>query len=377
MKRSMRLPMLVLAAVLVAGPTASGWAAGARPASLASAKLFVIGASQAAGGAGGVRIKYQEQQGDDPVAKVTFYVPQGYQVTTSQTAGTKLGAAAATVFAGDLNAVVPVTGTVETAAAGEFAAQATACTGTPTHSAIWALRLQAAGTPLTVPVFVDAITAPPLSTLAVAQLVICLAPPDVPPNTPGRAPLGAKVLTADFTSNALVNPSARGEHRWRATVTPYTPAQGTPNAAATIELQSLVELPSQITLKAKARRSAKRGVSTVGYSGTLLSNLQGIEGASIDVLKGATARSVKKFKTQTTDSSGAFSGSFAQKQAKRASLVYVVAKATVPDRDLGAAACQATFVPPAAPFPIPCQDATIGGFTLTGSAVKVTIPKRA
>jgi hypothetical protein len=362
---------LGLAALFAAVLTGAG---SAKQTALGSAKFHVSGASQALGAGGGVKVKYQQLQSDDPVAKVTFYVPLGYQVTTSQSAGTQLGTAAATIFAADLNAVVPVTGTVEIGAPGDFALQATACTGTTTHTAYWVLRLSAAGTPLLVPAFVDAITVAPLSAFAVAQIVICLPPGDVPVGTMGRATLGAKVLTAEFTSNAIVNPTAAGDSRWRATVTPYTPNTGKANAAATIELQSIVSLPSQLTISGKARKSAKAGTSTVSYSGTLRSNGKPVADGTVDVFRGPTARGVKKFKSQTTDDAGRYTGSFAAKQAKKASAVYVLARATVADQDLGATACTATFVPPASPFPIPCQDATVGGFTLSSNTAKVTIP---
>lgn len=337
-------------------------------------KLTITGASQAAGAAGGIKVKFQVAQTDDPTAKATFYVPQGYQLATSGTAGTQLGTAAASVFAIDLNAVVPVTGTVAVSNPADFAAQATACTGTAAHTAVWALNLSAAGTPLVVPVFVDSVTAGPVALFASATLVICLPPPDVPVGTPGRATLGAKLLTAEFTTNAITNPAVQGEYRWRATATPYSPGKGTVNAAATVEVQSLVELPTRLSLKATVKKTSKKGISLVNYSGSGLSNGQGLSAASIDLLKGSTATSVKKFKTQTTDANGTFSGSFAQRQAKTAIKVYLLARVTTQDRDLGPSGCTATFLPPASPFAIPCLDATVGGVTVSSPLVKVNVP---
>lgn len=336
-------------------------------------KLVVTGASQATGGGGGVKVKFTVPQTDDPTARATFYVPAGYQVTTTGAAGQQLGTSTATVFAIDLNAVVPVAGTVEVGNPADFAAQATLCTGTPTHTATWVLRLSAAGTPLVVPVFVDMVVGP-LAQIAVAQLVICLPPPDIPPGTPGRATLGAKLISAEFTANAIVNPAARGQFRWRALATPYTPAVGQVNAAGTVELQSIVNLPTQLTLRARVLKSAKKGVSNVTFNGLLLSNLIGVEGATVDVLKGATARGVRKLRSFTTTATGAFAGSFAQKQAKKATPVYLVARATTQDQDLGATGCTATFVPPISPVALPCINATIGGVTVSSPVVKVTVP---
>lgn len=367
MRKSLRIAALGLAALpaLFLGGSAS--------AGIVSAKIFVSSASQAVG-ATGIGIKLTKNQADNDLAKATFYVPQGYQLTTSQAVGTQLGTAAATVFARDLNAIVPVTGTVEVANPADYATQATACTGTTTHSQILALKLQAAGTPLTVPAFVDTVTTGPLSILASATIVFCLPPSDIPQGSPGRATLGASVISAEFTTTSISNPASPGEYRWRATLTPYGTANGTVDAASTIEVQSLVDLPTQLTLKAKAKKSAKKGTQTVSYSGTLKTNGKGDADAAVDVYKGPTAKTVKKYKSQSTDSNGAYSGSFAVKQGKRASFVYLLAKATVGDQDLGSTGCTQTFVPPAAPFPIPCTDATSAGYTITGTPVKVTIP---
>src|SRR5438105_5017588 len=75
---------------------------------------------------------------------------------------------------------------------------------------------------------------------------------------PGRAAFGAKLLTAVFTSNAFTNPPATGDYRWRALWTPYTPRTGSPNAAGSVETQSLVRIPTQLTVTAKKKVTAKK-----------------------------------------------------------------------------------------------------------------------
>jgi hypothetical protein len=345
--------------------------AGSASAGITSAKITVSSASQSLAGVG-TKLKLTKSQADSDLARAVFYVPQGYSLSSSAV-GTQLGTAAATVFARDLNAIVPVTGTVTVANPADFAAQAQACTGTANHSQIWALNLQAAGTPLTVPAFVDNITAPPLSALALATITFCLPPSDIPQGAPGRATLGASLISAEFTTTALVNPSAAGSYRWRATVTPYQTANGQVDAAGTVEAQSIVNLPTTLTLTAKGKKSAVKGVYSVTYGGKLNSNGQGVDSATVDVLKGSTAKGVKKFKTQST-SAGAYSGTFTVKQGKKATFVYLVAKATTSDQDLGTAGCTATFVPPLSPIAVPCVSATTAGVSLTSSVVKVTIP---
>lgn len=365
MRSSLRTAAAGLAAVAVLA------LAGSASAGITSAKITVGSASQALGGVG-TKLKLTKSQADNDLARAVFYVPQGYSLSSSAV-GTQLGTAAATVFARDLNAIVPVTGTVTVANPADFAAQATACTGTANHSQVWALNLQAAGTPLTVPAFIDNITAPPLSALALATVTFCLPPSDIPQGTPGRATLGASVITAEFTTNALVNPSSAGSYRWRATVTPYQTANGQVDAVGTVEAQSIVNLPTTLSLRLKRSAGAVKGTQKVTYSGTLSSNGQGVDSATADVLKGSTAKGVKKFKTQST-AAGAYSGSFTVKQAKTATSVFVVAKATTSDQDLGTAGCTATFVPPLSPIAIPCVSATVAGVSLTTSVAKVTIP---
>jgi len=355
---------------LALGGTAS--AAGNGAAAITSAKLYVSAATQAAGGAG-VKIKVTKAQADNDLARIVIYVPAGYQVATSQTTGTQLGTAAATVFARDLNAVVPVTGTVEVANPADLVVQSTACTGTTTHAQFLVLRLQAAGTPLTVPAFVDAITAPPLSAIASATITFCFPPSDIPAPNPARATLGASLLTAEFTTTSISSPSARGEFRWRALATGYQSGNGKVDPTSTIEVQSLVELPTQLTLKAKVAK-ATRGFSKVSYNGSLLAAGKGVGSATVDVYRGATQARVRKFKSQATDSNGAFSGSFTVKQGKRATALFLLAKAKTADQDLGSAACTATFVPPISTAPIPCVDATTAGVSVSSAAVKVTIP---
>src|SRR4051794_38640430 len=109
-------------------------------------RLVVTGASLAPGGSGPIKLRFTASQGDEPTAKAAVYVPRGYRLSAASAPGTRLGTAVGSFPAADLGAVVPATGVVEVAAPTEFAAQATACTGTATHAATWAIRLRAAGT---------------------------------------------------------------------------------------------------------------------------------------------------------------------------------------------------------------------------------------
>jgi hypothetical protein len=359
-------------AAFALGGTAS--AGGATVAAVTSAKLWVSAAAQAPASPG-VKLKLTRAQADGELARAVIYVPSGYAVNTTQGPGTPLGTAAASVFARDQGTVLPVTGTVEVAAAADFAAQATACTDSTTHAHVWALRLQVAGTPFVFPAFVDPVPAgTPAAEFAVATVAVCLPPADVPPGTPGRAPLGASLLTAEFTTNSISNPSAAGEFRWRALATGYKPGNGEVDPASTAEVQSLVDLPTTVSLKARSASSAKRAVQTVSYGGSLLSVGKGVGSATVDIYKGASQAAAKKFKSQSTGGDGAYSGSFGVTKGKTASRLFLLAKARTADHDLGAGACTATFVPPISPTATPCIDATVAGVLVTGPVARVAIP---
>ena len=127
-----------------------------------------------------------------------------------------------------------------------IATASTQCTGTATHTAYWVLILQAAGQTLELPVFVDTVTTPPANAFAAASIQACLPPPDVPVGTPGRATFGFKLTQVNFKVNSIFTSPGTAEARWRVLATPYNPGKGTPNAAGTVEAQSVVAFPRSV-----------------------------------------------------------------------------------------------------------------------------------
>jgi hypothetical protein len=364
-----RLLTTALAAITAAALASSATAA------ITSTKLYVSAATQSAG-APGLKLKLTKAQTDGDLARVLVYVPVGYTLNTTQAVGTQLGTAAATLLERDLGTVAPVTGTVEVANPVDLDAGAIACTGSAAHTQDWVVRLQAGTTPLSFPAFVDLVpAATPLAAFAAATVTVCLPPSDLPAGAPGRAPLGASLLTAELTTSSISNPAARGEYRWRAVATPFQPATGQRDSAAAVEIQSLLDLPTTLSLRAKTARSGKRGVSQIAYGGSLLSNGGGVGSATVELYKGATQAALKKLKSQTTADNGAYKGSFAVEQGPAAQRLVLLAKARTADQDLGAAACTATFVPPLSATPLPCVDAAVAGVAVTGPTVRVTVPR--
>ena len=320
---------------------------------------------------GGTEVSVKSSVTDDPTARFVLYAPIGASATFTAAPGTSLGKVTAHAQAADLGgAVLPLTGDVIVANPADPAIIAASAACDPvSHATVLALTLQAAGQVLTVPVFVEA-AAGPEAAFASYRLVICLPPPDIPAGTPGRATFGAKVLDADFTLSALSGPT--GEQRWRALWTPYIPQQGKANAAGTVETQSIVQT---LALTAKAKTTAHKKkvkgktvvTTTVAISGSVTAGGQAVAGQTVSILAGATAAKLKQVARVTTRANGSFSFATRLKAA-----TFFQAKASVPERDLGATGCQATF----ASLVIQCISATVAGADLTSGAVKAVPRKR-
>ena len=241
----------------------------------------------------GSAVSYSQAATDDPVAKITYYVPSGFTALLAQPAGEVVGTVSATALAADLgNATLPLRGTIVAAdatttvsVAGQqvpLSVAATQCTGTATHGAFWILNLTASGQTLQVPAYVDDVPLTvPLSDIANNTIQICLPPPDVPAGTPGRATFGAKLVSATFISEVFSVPP--GSYTWRAVVTPYTPGRGTANPAGTVEAQSVDRTPQQVTI---AGRAVRGKVRTVRVTGRVRAATSGVAGVRVQVLLG-------------------------------------------------------------------------------------------
>lgn len=314
----------------------------------------------------GTTIGYAQSQADDATAKLQFFAPIDVTPTITPSAGTLIGEIKAKAAALDLGgAVLPLSGTITAAGAADagitfggaattVGALATICTGTGAHTAYWIADLFAAGQKLQVPLFVDALVPPdPRSAFASAVIQVCLAPPDVPSGTPGRAAFGAKLLETSFTLKGVFT-AGPGEYRWRLVATPFQAQTGAANALGTVEVQSLSRTPVAATLKGKGVKGKKRAA----VSGTVTEAGKPVAGAKVEIVIGS-----RVIGTGRTNAAGKFS--FAVKlPTARARLQ---AKVTVATRPLGAAACAATFTPQG----IPCTGATVGGFAAFSNVVAV------
>jgi hypothetical protein len=318
-------------------------------------------------------IRYGQSATDDPTAKLDFYAPTAYSASLTQPAGQTIGTVRAQGTAADLGgALLPLTGTVQVRAANgtylsgstqvPIAAAAQQCTGTAAHTAYWVLILQAAGQTLELPVFVDTVSTPPASAFSSARIQACLPPPDVPSGTPGRATFGFKLTDVDFRVTNVFAYAGSGEPRWRLIATPYTPGRGTPNAAGSVEVQSVVAFPRTVTLRKPAVGKPVKGVVTLRIRG--VASLPGGAPATLRLYRGAkvpTSRSILLRRSGTT-----YTGTLRIKQTKRAQTLVLQTRATVAG---GTVACTPTFG-------LPCLVATRGAIAPRSNTVRITIPRK-
>jgi hypothetical protein len=303
-------------------------------------------------------VSYAQQTGDDPVAALTFYVPVDYAALLAQPEGETVGTVSGTAIAADLaNTPLQLKGNITAALATTtvsfagatvpLSALAAICTpSVPVHTAYWILNLSASGQTLQVPAYVDDVPlSSPLANVANNAITICLPPPDVPAGTPGRASLGAKLVSATLSVTDVFS-AAPAWYMWHATVTPYTPGTGKANVAGTLEVQSLDRTPQALTLAAKLRKPG-----SVLVSGKLVAGGKGVPGAAVTVLAGK-----RKVGTATTKAGGVFSILLKASGAAKFSATTVV----TPKK---AASCTAALAPT-------CAGQWVAGFTATSAAVK-------
>jgi hypothetical protein len=286
MKRFTRLALAAGAIVSALAFSGSAWAAYAP-------SLTVTASRNAPGKPTAILLGHIQTAADDPTAKDTIYAPLGYGVNLTQPVGTKIGdVSARLILRSGGNAEVDVEGQVVSDNPALHTSNACA---PGLHAAVWRLNITVAGTPLSVPIYVDPVTAGPEAAFASAKIQLCLAGPI-------GTPAGAQLLFAFFDVNGVfTNPANTTTRIWRATFTPYTPGTPNPNPGGTTEGQAVV--PGRVALTMKSK-SLKR--SRVVISGKLLVDGKPYRGAVIELYVGTkkvaqtrtNAQGNYKFKTR-------------------------------------------------------------------------------
>jgi hypothetical protein len=295
---------------------------------------------------------------DDATAKVTFYVPLGYQGVLGQAAGTQIGTVASMVQANAISpdAIIPINGVIQAADPAQFVTnpQAVACAGPAQHSAVWMLVLTAVGQTLQVPMYVDTVTAGPEAAFAQFRVQVCLPPP-------ATAAQGAKVIEATLTmSNIFTAPSARGQFVWPSLFTPYASNNGPINAAGTVEVRAVVRLPGQLTLNGRITSKKKR---TISLGGALTEGAFGIPATPVELLVAN-----RRLLIMRAGANGRYAIALMRSGSKRRVTSSFQTLARVPVRDLTSTACASPTFPP-----VPCVSATAGAFTVRSRIVRITL----
>jgi hypothetical protein len=350
------LRLLAPLAVAVAALTVVSAATPATPTGF-NPQIFVSGQGKT------LKIRYISSGAEDPTADVKIAVAKGYGL---KNASGRIGTAKFSFLATDLKRVVKPSGAIIASGGSSFPTEATQCTGTANHTVVWRVDTAVSGTPIRVLVFGDTVANGPVSSFASASLEFCLAAPDTPRGSAGRAPLGVKLLSAEFSTTGLTPPGQGGIYRFRATATPYEAGTGIQKADRTVEIQSLLVFPISVSLTAKLQRVAG-GFAYVNFNGTLIANGNGISGIFVDLLQGG-----KKRATLTTGKQGIFKAT-GKIPAKAGTTMTFVARSFQPDKDLGSGSCTSTFKPPISPQTLKCTDTTLPGFTVTSKPVSVRV----
>jgi len=295
-------------------------------------------------------IKVSLSPTDDPTATVRIFAPAGTQLTTNQAPGTVLGTVRALVRALDLGgADLPFEGQLVVAAPGQVApGVVAACSGGVTPLATWIMNLTAAGQAVPVPMFLVP-TSGAQTALGPAFMAVCLAPPDTPPGSPGRAVFGAKLYSAELTINGVFSPVPLGA--WVSFWTPYNPGVGTVNAAGTVASPAAIA-PGAVTL------AARRAGAGARLSGRVTQAGQPRGGATVTIFGGPRAAGLKRLGRVRVAANGAFTF-----RAKTGTFFRAQAVASP-----GAAAPLCTQLGPA--LGVPCVNPTVNGFTAQSRVVR-------
>jgi hypothetical protein len=316
-------------------------------------------------GSGSTTIHVAIPQATDPMAAINIFVPSGYTVNTTQSAGTTIGDVDSTAFSRDAGLTLPLSGKVTVDNPASHTSDSQACAGTPNSQAVWILNLSVAGQAIQLPLYLNP-TVGAQTALGKYRLTICLPPPDVPVGTPGRSAQGAQVLDARFTvSNVFTTPLTPAAQVWETLFTPYTPNTGRPNALGTFEARAIVPVPAVVSLA----KSYTAKTNSWKVAGKVTEGGEPVAGATVRVARGNAQAVLPKSTTARTSSTGTYvaSGKLVPRKT-----TFFRASVTVPERP-NAAGCATPL--PAAVAPQGCVSATMSGWSAQSAVAKLTPPK--
>lgn len=309
--------------------------------------------------AGATRIVASASQNDDATARAAIVIPNGTTVTTSAAPGAKVGTVKAQVSALALGgALLPLEGDIIVAPPGAVpAASQTGCIGGAIPEITFLLVLQAAGQTINLPAYVIP-SVGPQTALGPAELVFCLAPPDIPVEQ-GGATFGAKFLSADMTFTGVFSPITAG--LWVAFWTPWQAGNGQVNAAGTVASVDVI-VPGTVSLKGKRIKGRITLSGKVSLGGSGLATRVQIWGA---VGKAA----LKRLKTVPTSDDGLYTLALSKSAKQTSFQARVVEPETTLSGALADAACKLTFTNNE--LGVPCSGFGLAAFSAKSKLVNV------
>ena len=305
-----------------------------------------------AGPASPVTINLTTSREDDPTARITLYIPQGYTGTLTPAPGTQIGTVRATAQPlASPEIALPLQGVLRADAPANYLAAATQCLGpAPNFQSVWLIVLESptGGPQIVVPTFLTTPLGAAEGSVGQARLAICLPPPAV-------GSLAAKVYEARLTlTNILTNPTAGGSYRWVARFTPYASNTGPTNPAGTVEAQAIDTIPVRVNIR--GGRYTKR-TKRLTVSGTILESGEAVRVFVNVLLNGRRVARVR------SNARGAYRASIRIPRRGRYTL-----RATASSGARTVQGCTPVLTPA-----VPCTRTVVSGFTVTSANVRVRV----
>jgi hypothetical protein len=201
-------------------------------------------------------VVYQQAETDPAPSRITIAVPDAYEFTPhadSASPGTTIGFDAVQVAprSGDY----PATGLITLEDPNTFADEAVACTGSVVNDVVWAAHLGSDHGVIAIPIFVNG-----------RGFTLC---PDASRlgGTPTLISLQLGFISDTVRHSLITGPKTSGTYVWSAIVDR--------NAAPTVEIRSIVDLPQRATFRAIAVRQS------VLITGRVTANGRGVGGVRI------------------------------------------------------------------------------------------------
>ena len=323
--------------------------------SLGAVTPHLVVTSTDAGPGQTLTINGSRQSTDDALGRIQLYVPTGFTLNAPGVGG-GVGRATAKVLMRDLNASTPqtVAGSITATSLTDPATSYENSTSDGNqHLATWMVKLTEKKTTLSFPIFVDA-TSGSSSSFGPYVLVACFRPADIATTDPNRSANGSVVDSFTLALSPFFRPTTDGDYRWRSVWTPFTAGAGTLNPAASVEAQSIVNIPTgQIVIFGKKSTVSVKGkpVVRITITGQVLVGGEPVGPGLVTVRHGSTPGKLVSLGGAKVGTDGGYT-MFATLLGPKE---YFQASSSLVAKDLGASGCQASFTS------VPCLDATSGG----------------